>query len=91
MKTEEQQLIAYRPFSLQEMAETEAQECFNVSDFAQEAGLSKQRLYQLWEKGDGPPRFTRQLPGRRWHTVCIPKKEGLAWIKRRYGASPWRS
>jgi hypothetical protein len=28
-------------------------ECWNVTEFAREAGISKQRLYQIWEKGGG--------------------------------------
>jgi len=67
-----------------------AVECFRVGQFAEIAGISRQRLDQLHQAGRGPRRTYRigkDKAGRVRAKVrgvpCIPRGDGLAWIEER--------
>lgn len=53
----------------------------SISDFCSEAGMTPQRLYQLWAAGKGPPRERYKLPGDVWR-VRLPKSEAFEWLER---------
>jgi len=50
---------------------------YTVRQFCQAAQISKATLYELWARGEGPPRCQF---GRR---VMIPKTKALRWIERK--------
>ncbi|MFC4353394.1 hypothetical protein ACFOW6_17765 [Fodinicurvata halophila] len=52
----------------------------SVSEFCAEAGMTPQRLYQLWAASKGPPRERFKLPGEGWR-VKLPKAEALDWLE----------
>jgi hypothetical protein len=51
--------------------------CYTISDFCHMIGLSRQRLQQLWDKGDGPP------VRRHGRNVCIPLAQASVWLLQR--------
>jgi hypothetical protein len=51
--------------------------CYTISDFTHMVGLSRQRLQQLWDKGDGPP------VRRTGRNVCIPLEGASVWLLQR--------
>lgn len=55
---------------------------FNIEEFTAIAGISRQRLYQLWRADRGPLRNTRRLGKAR--RVAIPRRSGLVWLFARY-------
>ena len=70
----------------EEYAQKLGKDCWTVTEFARQAGLSKARIYQIWKTGgEGPPRVVTYPPGRRFPTICVPVKAGTEWINRRYG------
>lgn len=53
--------------------------CFTVAEFCAAARISKTFLYDLWARGNGPPRV--KLAGR----VLIPKAKAISWLERKAG------
>lgn len=66
-------------------------ECCGIREFADLAGISRQRLHQLHQRGRGPRRVSLTLPDARGRTRAkrgrpfIPKAEGDLWLLERYG------
>ncbi len=54
-----------------------------IAGFAQRIGLSKQRFYQLWHEGKGPPRVDTGCIAVGRPRYLIPLKEGLRWHEER--------
>ncbi len=54
-----------------------------IANFAQKIGLSKQRLYQLWTAGKGPPRIDTGEMAVGRPRYLIPLIEGLRWHEER--------
>ena len=51
---------------------------YNIKAFTDLAGFSRQRLYQLWHKGDGPQRVVQVLGFQR--VVLIPTQAADEWL-----------
>jgi hypothetical protein len=51
--------------------------CYTIHDFTHLIGLTRQRLMQLWDKGNGPP------VRRHGRSVCIPLESASIWLLRR--------
>lgn len=50
---------------------------YTVAEFCEAAKISKTTLYELWSRGDGPPRVKL---GRR---TLIPVRNASAWLDRK--------
>jgi len=54
-----------------------------IANFSQKIDLSKQRIYQLWTAGKGPPRIDTSETAVGRPRYLIPLEEGLRWHEER--------
>lgn len=54
-------------------------EYITLSEFCRRSGYSRQRLYQLWREGAGPPRERAKDARGRW-IVRLPRDAALQWL-----------
>jgi len=54
-----------------------------IANFSQKIDLSKQRIYQLWTAGKGPPRIDTSEMAVGRPRYLIPLEEGLRWHEER--------
>jgi hypothetical protein len=59
-------------------------QCISVYEFAHLIGITRQRLYAMWDDGKGPPLRGR----RRHHSACVDLAEGERWAEARAKALP---
>lgn len=62
-------------------AARDASICYTVAEFCEVTSICKATLYELWRRGDGPPRVKL---GRR---TLIPKAKAVRWLERKANAN----